>query len=227
MKRVSYMIENHLKDYYSLKISLKEICEKEGINQSTFYRYLKENNLLSRRGYYGLIALDDDELNTKIKDKYAGIVKRCNGRHDSGNYNGKEYMAVYDWVFFCNENKQLLKEMWDNFLKQNRSNKYRISIDRIDNEKGYTRDNVEFVEQGYNSWKRNIRPVEVESEGKHYYFMSCEEASKSFNLKRHYMGQLLNCKIIDKNYNVENSSIAKVLEENGFKDVKEYYKGCE
>lgn len=220
------MIKDYLDDYYRLKISLDEICKKEGIVQSTFYRYLERNELLSRRKYYSLIDTGIEELNEKLKIKYSDIVKRCTGKPSYENkcYDGKHYMPIYEWVEFCNSNKGILLKLWDNYIKHNKSLKYSISIDRIDNDKGYTTDNVEFVPYSYNAWKRNVRPIKVTNNNKNRFFMSCEEGSKFYNLGRQTFGKILNnAKYHNRDFGVEHATIEEVLRNNNISDLKQYH----
>ena len=220
-------LSDYIKDYYLLKINLKEICEKEGIHQSTFYRYLEDNNLLPRRKYHALINTGDKELNEKLKIDYSSIVKRCNGRsYDNKKYYiDKEYLPIYEWVEFCNKNKDLLLTMWNEFKSKGRDRRYSISIDRIDNNKGYTLDNIQFVTHGFNAWKRNNTPIAVTYNGKTNYFMSSEEASNYYGIRRQTIGDILRGqkRLLGKEYFPEHSTADKVLAENGVSSLEEYY----
>jgi hypothetical protein len=217
------MIDKYMEDYYLLKISLKEICEKEDISQATFYRQIKKKGYIPRRTIYGKINTGIKELDQKLKAKYTAIAKRCNGGH-TDNYEGLPYLNLIEWVDFCNNRKDILLKMWNEYLESDRDRKKSISIDRIDNDKGYLLTNIEFVTFGYNAWKRNIRPINVEFNGEHNYFLSCEEASKYYGITRTYIGKSLNKDDwYDKRYIASKATIDKVLRENNVSDLKEYY----
>lgn len=222
------MFKEYINDYYLLKISLSDICKKSGAHQSTFYRYLDNNNLPARRVVYGRMDLGDEELNRIMKDKYASIVKRCNGRPS---YEYKEvyeemvYMPINEWVDLCNENKDLLLSMWNEFKSKGRDRRYSISIDRIDNNKGYALNNIQFVTHGFNAWKRNVRPISVTYNGKTNYFMSSEEASNYYGIRRQTIGDVLRGqkRLLAKEYFPEHSTTEKVLEENRVSSLEGYY----
>ena len=220
------MFNKHLDDYYKLKISLKEITEQASVSESTFYRNLEKQGLLPRRAYYGLINTGISELDKTLKDKYAGIVKRCNGRPS---YRGKsyidvEYLPVYEWVKVCQDNKGLLLKMWDEYMQSGKDYRLSISVDRIDNSKGYIADNIQFVTLGFNAWKRNIRPIKATTDGKEMYFMSCEEGSEYYGIRRQSIGDILRGrKLYGDKYAVEDSTVEEVLTKNKMSNIEEYY----
>ena len=214
-----------MKDYYLLKISLAEICEKEGIYQSTFYRRMEKNNYIPRRKIYGQIDTGNLELNQKLKSKYAAIVKRCNGGH-TNNYKGLEYLNLIEWVKFCNQQKEKLNTMWNKYIEKKRDKRYTISIDRIDNSKGYLLSNIEFVIFGFNAWKRNIRPIKIKFNNKWHYFMSAKEGARFFDVRRQSMGDLLRGEYreISKEYTIKESAVKDVLAYSKENTLKNYYK---
>lgn len=217
------MFEQLLKDYYSLKISLKELCEKADISQPTFYRELERRNLPARRKMYGMIDFGVEELNEKLKQKYTGIVKRCNGNHLGGDYKGMDYMPLNEWVDFCDNNREVILSLWNQFIENGRKRKYSVSIDRVDSSKGYTKDNLEFVTMGYNSWKKNIRPIWIETERERVGFLTCEEASRYFGENEIFFRDTLNHRVERGNYRLSESNVDGVLRQRGFNNLKEYY----
>ena len=101
-----------------------------------------------------------------------------------------------------------------------------ISIDRINNDKGYTVDNIQFVSVGFNSWKRNINPVRVCKEDDGWrYFMSGEEGSEYYNIRRQSIGDLLRGQFrqIKNIYKVEKSTVDEVLIHNNIPTLEDYY----
>lgn len=222
------MLQKYLPDYYMLKVSMKDICKKENISGTKFYSELNKMGLLSTRVWYGQINTGIKELDRMLKGKYASIVKRCNGSPTyihAKSYIGKDYMPIYEWVKYCNENKSTLVMMWNNYTQNKRKPRFAISIDRINNNRGYNKDNVQFTTYGFNSWKRNIRPVAVIHKGKTNYFMSCEEASRYYDIRRQTIGDILrgvNRRLADE-FEVEDSTVNNVLEQNGVSSLQEYY----
>lgn len=220
------MLEKYLNDYYTLKVSMNEIVKKENISNTKFYNFIKKKNLVSTRVYYRMIDLGDEELNRVLKDKYSSIVKRCNGNagtHATKSYENMEYMPIYKWVEFCLRNKDVILELWKVYQTSGKDIRLAISIDRLDNSKGYAEGNLEFVSYSFNSWKRNLRPIKVVAEEVESHFFSCEEASEFFGLRRQYIGELLRGVKTSEKYNVLSSDVEEVLSKNNTTDLKEYH----
>lgn len=77
---------------------------------------------------------------------------------------------------------------------------------------------------GFNSWKRTLNSIEVIFEDKKYYFMSCEEASRYFNIRNKIIGECLRqVKYCNKQYIVKRTSIENVLNFVNLKTIEEYY----
>lgn len=220
------MFEKYLDDYYKSKIGVKEICKLVDSSPTTFRRWLKKNNLTPRQEYLKFIDTGIEGLNQTLRDRYSSIVNRCNGGTTDyyGHYAGKDYMPVYEWVDFCNKYKEQLREMWNVYLNYNKSSKYAISVDRINTENGYTKDNMQFVTHGFNSWRRTVNPIRVTHENKVSYFMSCEEASCFYGLRRQAIGECLSKKpYCIKGYDVTETTISDVLDSKSLNNLSEYY----
>ena len=109
-------------------------------------------------------------------------------------------------------------------IKENKNSRYSISIDRIDNKKGYFIDNMQFVTHGYNSWKRNVRPIKVTYKGQDNYFFSAEEASRFYNTRRQSIGKILRGKsTTEKGYKAIHSTKEEVFKHHNIDSYKEYY----
>lgn len=221
------MFENYLDDYYKSKKGVTEICNLVGSSPTTFRRWLKKNNLTPRQKYLKQIDTGNDSLNEVLKDRYSSIINRCNGKTTDyyGKYKGKPYMPVYEWVEFCNQNKEKLLKMWEIFLEKGKGNrKYSISVDRINDDGGYTKENTQFVTHGFNSWKRSVFPIKVTHKNKTNYFLTKEEASLFYGLRRQAVGEVYNqSQHHTKGYEVKESRIGKVLNEHGVESLEEYY----
>lgn len=221
------MFARYMEDYYRSKLGVKEICELAGFSKSTFDRWLKRNDLKPRQSYFAMIDTGNKELDQVLKDRYSSIVNRCNGKTTDyyGKYNGLPYMAIYEWVDFCHENKEKLLNMWDDFDSNRQfGSRYSISVDRVDESKGYTKDNIQFVTHGFNSWKRSITPIEVTHEGKIDYFLTKKDASLHYGLREQAIGEVYNQSPYHiKGYEVRGSTIQEVLSKRKFASVEEYY----
>ncbi len=220
------MFEKYLDDYYKSKIGVREICNAVGREPSTFRRYLKRNGLLNRSDWYSKIDTGIEELDQTLKTRYCSMVNRCKGKSTDyyGHYAGKDYMTICEWADFCNSNKDRLITLWNEYVLHGRNNKYSVSIDRFNNDHGYLLDNIQFVSHGFNSWKRSIRPIVVTHEGKTDYFMTCEEASAYYWLRKQTIGECLNgFRYCIKGYLVSYSTIEEVLTMQGINDLQGYY----
>lgn len=98
-------------------------------------------------------------------------------------------------------------------------------IHSIDNSKGYFKDNMQFITNGLNGFKRNINPIKVTHNGKEKCFMSSKEASRYYGIRQNTIGDILRgeYRLASKEYTVESSNLETVLKENGFGNLNEYY----
>lgn len=223
-------LHKYLDDFYHLKISQKDIMERENISRNDLRKDIKNAGILTPQQWRGKINTGIKELDKKLNEIYSGIATRCNGntndKYKLKVYDGLDYLSIIEWVEFCNNRKDKLLTIWRNYLDNNKEAKYMISIDRIDSDKGYILDNIQFVSFGFNSWKRNINPLRVCKEnGEWKYFMSGEEGSKYYNLRRQSIGDLLRGQYreISNAYKVEKSTVKEVLLQNNISTLEDYY----
>lgn len=223
-------LHKYLDDFYHLKISQKDIMERENISRNDLRKDIKNAGILTPQQWRGKINTGIKELDKKLNEIYSGIATRCNGntndKYKLKVYDGLDYLSIIEWVEFCNNSKDKLLTIWRNYLDNNKEAKYMISIDRIDNDKGYILDNIQFVSFGFNSWKRNINPLRVcKGSNEWEYFMSGEEASKYYNIRRQSIGDLLRGqhREISNVYKVEESTTKEVLFHNNIQSLEEYY----
>lgn len=220
------MFEKYLDDYYRNQIALTDILERENAYPALFYRFLKDNGLKSREGYLQAIDTGDKTLNYNLRVKYNSLQYRARGLGKYKNYSGanKPFVSAKEWCEFCNERKPLLLKMWNDFIESGKDNRLVISIDRMDNDKGYTVDNLAFETMGYNSWKRNVRPLKVTHKGESRYFFSAEEASRAYGLNEKGIGNVMRGHVkYDDAYDVKDSTIEEVLNHHNLSTIQEYY----
>lgn len=221
-------IKKYMDDYYKLKINGKDVLEDMQISRSKMYSLMREENLETIGVMFRRLDLGIEELNTGLKSRYSDIVSRCNnrkGRPRNDNYDGLDYLPLYEWIDFCFENEKLLLDMWNRYIDNDRDFKLTISIDRLNNDKGYFKDNMQFITRGLNSYKRNINPVKVTHNGKDSYFMTCKEASRHYGIRENTIGDLLRgeYRLIGKDYKISKSDTNTVLRENNVDSLNDYY----
>ena len=218
------MFDNYLSDYYRRKITISQICNKERVEPHVFYSYLRSVGEAPFREYYKLINSDEPELDEKLKQIYNGIIQRCNGKSGTPKgYHGLEYLDIREWVSFCSAEKEVLKNLWKEYLDSGKDYKHAVSIDRIDGSKGYTEGNIEFAPLGFNAWKRNIRPVKVKRDGSESWFLSCEEGSRELGVSHSYVGSLLIGSRQKENFSVSESTVDEVLINRQAGNIEDYY----
>ena len=213
-----------IEDYYKNK-SVDAICKEAGISRTTFQRLKKKQGLANRRSFLSKIDTGDAQLNTMLQTKYLSIVNRCNGMSTDkyGHYKDLDYMTLQEWVNLCNENKPLLLDLWERYVRLGRKLKHSVSIDRLDTAKGYTSDNIRFVPHGYNSWLRNLYPLRVTHDGVIDYFMSAEESSRFYGLRKSAINDIQRkTKYHLKEYDTAPSTIGEVLAHKGG-TLRSYY----
>lgn len=98
-----------------------------------------------------------------LSHRYAMIKERCEGRNrDCMRYKGKPYCTQEEWWQWCEKTYSTFISLYHNWQDQGFQKKYAPSVDRIDNDGGYTPDNMQWLTHSENSrkgqnvrWKRN------------------------------------------------------------------------
>lgn len=218
--------EIHLKEYYKGNLKKREIAEVLNIKECNLCDYLKYKGLKTFNSTLKELDFKNNYLRRVIRNKYSSIQSRCKGLSSDkyGHYKDMEYLTVIEFVEFCNRNKSTLETMWETYKNSGNNLKYAISIDRIDESKGYELNNIQFVTHGFNSWKSTLkRPVKIENVGKYYYFMSCAEGSRFFSLREQTIGEYLKGIRNDNEYIVTVCSVDDVLRHRKTDSIEEYY----
>lgn len=84
---------------------------------------------------------------------YQGIVRRCNGIPRRYSSTGTTPISVPEWRQFCAATEAEFNKLYDGWEKSGFQRKMAPSIDRIDNGRGYTVDNMQWLSQSENSRK--------------------------------------------------------------------------
>jgi len=213
-----------IEKYNRCEITRTEIQTMLNVSWKKLNKMMKEQGLKTRQELWNELNFDGN-LRELLIWKYRSFVRRCKGKGSSSKkYIGKEYMGIEEWVAFCNSQQKRISKLWEQYKQSGKELKYAISIDRLDNNKGYISSNLQFVTHGFNSWKDTIRPISVEHEEQTDYFMSCEEASRFYGIRPQAIGEILRGKrYAIKGYAVKLVSKEEVLKNKPANTLVEYY----
>jgi len=114
----------------------------------------------------------------------------------------KEIISRNEFIDFA-ENSLEFDSLWEVWIRSNKVKKLVPSIDRIDNDRGYTRDNIQFLTLSDNDKKKmddysdTGHRIKLIQNGKEYYFRSLKEGSRfvgkhDLYLSRYMLGQVKN-----------------------------------
>jgi len=89
--------------------------------------------------------------------KYSTLKSRCTVQHLKRSTYGKSFLSKSEWLEWCykEENYKKFIAIYNEWVQSNFERKLSPSIDRIDNKKGYTVDNIQWLTQSNNSKKYN------------------------------------------------------------------------
>lgn len=96
-----------------------------------------------------------------ISHRYNGIIYRCSKIHPKNGIKksvyGKSFLSKEEWKewVYQEDNLKILKDLHENFIKNNFDKRLSPSIDRIDNSKGYTKENLRWITLSENCKKYN------------------------------------------------------------------------
>ena len=221
------ILERYLKDYYNGLLTNRDIADREGIKEHSVARILRADGYKTYQDVLNDLGFENKKLKSLLIQKYNSLKGRCLGFGSSDKYNhykGKSYPGILEWTRFCNLSKSKLISMWEVYMSSGKNLKYAISVDRVNNDGDYSIDNIQFITNGFNSWKSTLNPISVLHEGELLYFMSCEEASRHFDIRPQAIGECLNLKkYCSKEYAVSRSNVDVALTSNGCKTLEEHY----
>ena len=115
------------------------------------------NNRLLRRDYYNSFDVHRHRNNILRlwKQKYKLMRKRTSGTSNHSNLLGKELLPKEEFIEWCEGTKAGFMELHRKWAKSGYTRRTAPSIDRIDNDRGYTTDNMQWITQSENSRKYN------------------------------------------------------------------------
>jgi len=216
--------------YWCQGLSLSQISKELGWSYSKVYkRFRVEYAIETHRSLWSKLELEDADLRRCLNNKYSMMARRVSGEHDPyGTYKEKYLLAEGEFVKLCNERKQRILWLWHQYLASGKQLKAAISIDRIDNNFGYSKDNLQFVTFGFNSWKDVINPIAIQRQGEQIrYFSSSEEAGRLYNCRPGDFREVLqNGKYNRQNVTISKINIDELLEHHNCTDLQEYYNRC-
>jgi len=225
---IKLVLEKYLEDYYKGLLTNKDMASKEGIEEHKIAKMLRSNGYKTYQDVLNDLDFSNKKLKSLMIQKYNDLKGRCLGSPSSDkyqHYKGKEYLTIIEWVKLCNKNKQLLENLWETFINSEKNLKYALSTDRINNDGAYLINNIQFVTNGFNSWKSTLNPIKILYNGNTSYHMSCQEGSRYFNIRQQTIGECLNKKqYCKKEYIVNKSDIKTVLKNQKCETIEIYYK---
>ena len=220
------MLGKYLDDYYTNGITARKIAELEGISEHKIGYMFREQGIPTVNQLINSLDFEDKELRRTLRNKYTSIANRCkfDEKTKKGSYEGLYYLPLPKYVKFCNDNKKLVNEIWGNYIDSNKQLKLALSIDRVNPDKGYFVENMRFTTHGYNSYRANTNPCEVVYKGEGYYFMSAEEGSRYFGIRRQDIGECMRgVKYHNKDFAAKSVDMDIVLKESNVGSLEEYY----
>ena len=115
-------------------------------------------NYSKNREYYREYDLKRGRLDIEriLRSRYYGIRSRSEeGYYHSNKYTvtGMPYLSKEEFMKWANENMDKFMELYAPWAASNYQKKLAPSVDRIDNSKGYTKDNLQWLTHGQNSAK--------------------------------------------------------------------------
>lgn len=125
-------------------------------------RHVKENRDANKE-YYQEYDRQRQRKNIKriLSHRYQGMKQRCEGKAGRHYYvEGMPYLSKDEWDKWCKDHMSEFMRLYKVWASMDFPRKLCPSIDRIDNKKGYTVDNIRWISVTENSSKytKNIIP---------------------------------------------------------------------
>lgn len=88
-----------------------------------------------------------------LKHKYYMMKRRCLGKTNHHSYNGISILSFEEWLDWCEKTKPIFMELFNNWAKSGWERKKAPSIDRINNNIGYEKENMQWITNYENTLK--------------------------------------------------------------------------
>ena len=88
-----------------------------------------------------------------LAHKYTGIVERCSGKRGHKSYYGREYLSEDEWWKWVDKTYKTFMSLYLTWQESGYSRRKAPSVDRVDNSRGYTPDNMQWLTLSANCMK--------------------------------------------------------------------------
>lgn len=95
-----------------------------------------------------------------LSHKYINLVNRALGRSSRlTGATGKPYLSKKEWEEWCSETQKSFEKLWREWVESGYERNLCPSVDRIDNNGGYTKDNMQWLTMRDNQLKYELEQV--------------------------------------------------------------------
>jgi len=213
--------------YWQQGLTICQIAQELDWSYSkTYKRFRIKYQIDTHKSFWQQLEISDTDLRICLNNKYSNMKARISGRHDPyETCRGKLLLSEQDFIELCNEQKQHILNLWQQYLNSGKQLKFAMSIDRINNDLDYTKENLQFVTHGFNSWKDHLNPIAIQKENDIIrYFGSPEEASRFYNCRPDDIREVIrNEKYNRQNITITKISISELLNHRNCPTLHEYY----
>lgn len=212
--------------YWNQGLSITEIADRLDLNyKQVYYRFRKKYNIPTHNILWQKLEIEDQELRETLNTKYSGMKARVAGK-SRPEYKGLKLLSELEFIESCNKHKEQILSIWNKYLETGRDFKYALSIDRIDRSLGYIKSNIQFVTNGFNSWKDQLNPIKLIYQGEDYYFSSPAEASRYFDWREDDVREVIRGERNQHGIDVEQVSYSKLFAHSSCNNLNDYYHNC-
>ena len=88
-----------------------------------------------------------------LKHKYYMMKRRCSGKTNHQSYDGMSILSFEEWLDWCEETKPIFTKLFNDWAKSGWKRRKAPSIDRINNNIGYEKENMQWITNYENTLK--------------------------------------------------------------------------